>query len=245
MKVRKGIYYFEVAGAAGGNIVEGIGGKGGVSKEVYEISHSTTLFIYIGGSGESTPERIVNKQNYGGYNGGGNDGHDRGGGGGATDIRSLLGNETKQLNSRLIVAGGGGGGHYDGKQNVNSGGDGGGINGTTGGAYYSNYSCYGSIDSSVCPSGSSAPGRFGVGRSGGGGGWWGGGSKSGCGGGGGSGFLGKPLNSYQKISSTIVGSNDGNGYAIISLIKIFQPSKQSGSFLHFKIVCFVIFINIS
>ena len=246
LRVRKGIYYFEVAGASGGYIVEGIGGKGGISKGVYAIPQSTTLYVYVGGSGESTPERIVTKANNGGFNGGAKGGQDRGGGGGATDIRTQFGDTEEQLKSRLIVAGGGGGGHYDSDQNVNSGRDGGGINGTSGGRSGSGrLACYGSFNASICPTiFDERSGSFGFGYWGGGGGWWGGGSVSGCGGGG-SGYLGNPINSYQKITSTNVGANEGNGYAIISLIKIIgQTSQRPISFVHFKIFS-CIFLDLS
>lgn len=107
-----GMYRFKVYGAQGGyRSVSGNGGKGGYAQGILELSSSTNLFIYVGGSG-----------NNGGFNGGGLRDHDLPGGGGASDIR--IG--TDSLYARVIVAGGGG---SDGAAN-RQGGAGGGETGT-------------------------------------------------------------------------------------------------------------------
>lgn len=107
-----GLYRLKVYGAQGGyRSISGNGGKGGYAEGILELSSSTNLFIYVGGSG-----------NNGGFNGGGLRDHDLPGGGGGSDIR--IG--TDSLYARVIVAGGGG---SDGAAN-RAGGVGGGTTGT-------------------------------------------------------------------------------------------------------------------
>ena len=91
------------------------GAKGGYVKGNIELDQGETIYIYVGGQGDSNGN--------GGYNGGGNVGvsepinHERNdGGGGATDVRLVSGlwNNKTSLNSRIMVAAGGGGANNDG-----------------------------------------------------------------------------------------------------------------------------------
>ena len=110
-----GTYKLEVWGAQGGtgyssSGVGKAGGKGGYSVGTISLSSSTTLYIVVGGSGNTT-----NVTHSGGYNGGGANtlwsGYAGGSGGGATHIATasgLLRNLSGNKQSILIVAGGGG-----------------------------------------------------------------------------------------------------------------------------------------
>lgn len=108
----KATYQIELWGAKGGGTN---GGKGGYVKGNIELDQGETIYIYVGGQGDSNGN--------GGYNGGGNVGvsepinHERNdGGGGATDVRLVSGlwNNKTSLNSRIMVAAGGGGANNDG-----------------------------------------------------------------------------------------------------------------------------------
>lgn len=157
-----GTYKFECWGAQGGNSTyhNTTGGKGGYSSGLYTISKTTSVFIYVGGMG-NTGSYAVN----GGWNGGGGvtnsyntggDGNHLGTGGGATDI-SLIGGECSldqnyryvrtenSYKSRIIVAGGGGGAE--------------GKNGTAGGG------TTGINDSNQCAATQNAAGRIDYGSS--------------------------------------------------------------------------------
>ena len=163
-----GQYKLEVWGAQGGgsqvdgNSSLGVGGKGGYSYGTVSLNKNDTLYIYVGGQGETSGTNNNTKAE-GGFNGGGSawgssSGDPAGGGGGATDIRI----NTDSLYARVIVAGGGGGGGEDSE----IGGYGG---GTTGG----------SSGSGTAGSASGPTGYFGIGGhtdydgGGGGGGWYG------------------------------------------------------------------------
>ena len=93
----KGSYKIECWGAQGGyRSSTTYGGKGGYSTGVLNLTKKTTLYVYVGGSG-----------NTGGTNGGFNGGGKRqtyNGGGGASDVRI----SQDSLYARVIVAGGGG-----------------------------------------------------------------------------------------------------------------------------------------
>jgi hypothetical protein len=97
IELKKGKYKLEVWGAQGGyRSSETYAGKGGYSSGTITLKKTTTLYVYVGGSG-----------NTGGTSGGFNGGGMRktyNGGGGATDIR--VGQTS--LYARVIVAGGGG-----------------------------------------------------------------------------------------------------------------------------------------
>lgn len=98
-----GTYTLECWGAQGGYRSNASrGGKGGYSIGTISISQSTTLYINVGGSGNSVSS-ATNNIYPGGFNGGGYR-YGYKGGGGATDVR--IGNNS--LYSRVIVAGGGG-----------------------------------------------------------------------------------------------------------------------------------------
>lgn len=108
----KATYQIELWGAKGGGTN---GGKGGYVKGNIELDQGETIYIYVGGQGDSNGN--------GGYNGGGNVGvsepinHERNDGvGGATDVRLVSGlwNNKTSLNSRIMVAAGGGGANNDG-----------------------------------------------------------------------------------------------------------------------------------
>ena len=108
-----GVYKLEVWGASGGDSdIVSFGGKGGYSKGYYSMKKGETIYIYVGGEGNTS----TSGSSAGGYNGGGDGaigsyGQPVGGGGGATDIRTISGdwNNEDSLNSKIIVAGGGGG----------------------------------------------------------------------------------------------------------------------------------------
>ena len=204
-----GTYKLEVWGAQGGDGDSvSFGGKGGYSKGYYSMKKGETLYIYVGGEGNSS----INGSTDGGYNGGGagivgNGRTPAGGGGGATDIRTISGdwNNSDSLDSRIIVAGGGGGAGtwYTGPSYNFSGGAGGGENGTSGKGYSSEGNIAG-IGGSQTAAGyasgySYTRGSLGIGGNGqnksssaggGGGGYYGGGGAYCAGAGGGSGYIG-------------------------------------------------------
>ena len=92
-----GRYRLEVWGAQGGYINSSTyGGKGGFSTGELTLAKETTLYVYVGGAGNTSGQN-------GGFNGGGKR-KTRNGGGGATDIRV----GADDLYARVIVAGGGG-----------------------------------------------------------------------------------------------------------------------------------------
>ena len=105
----RGSYKLEAWGAQGGNDGKK-GGHGGYASGVFTITGDTTVYIVIGGAGQSSCGGTG-----GGYNGGGNSGSygSSGAGGGATHfatatglLKDLKGNKA----AVLLVAGGGGGG---------------------------------------------------------------------------------------------------------------------------------------
>lgn len=181
-----------------------------------------------------------------GYNGGGY-GYNGPNGGGATDIRLISGawDNLDSLKSRIIVAGGGGGDEWG----YSNGGAGGNLIGGTGTPGYTNNGqryCYGGSQHS----GGSGyiNGSFGCGGCSnnddvggcGGGGYYGGGSNyySGGGGGGSSYAAGHPEcdTTYNKSHQKNItlqnvnykqGINNGNGYAIITALDIFNSHKNS------------------
>jgi len=212
-----GIYRLEVWGAQGGNSSSYTGGLGGYSAGTYTASGRVTLYIYVGGSGQS--DSRTNSGSYtwknGGYNGGGNSMSDggSGGGGGATDIRTGT-----DLSTRIIVAGGGGGAGWEsngfsggGFQGTSSSGTylapgfaGGGGSQTIGGQPAASFTAYNSI---IPTAGSLGQGGIGVGSSsgggaGGGGYYGGGGSGYSIGAGGGSGYIGG-VNSSNGVTKAM------------------------------------------
>ena len=117
-----GYYKIETWGAQGGAAkynTQYYGGNGGYSSGYINLSKGDTLYIYVGGQGNSvtgTTGSATVTANGNSYNGGGpasfyKSNSNGGGGGGATDIRLVSGawNNETSLNSRIMVAGGGGG----------------------------------------------------------------------------------------------------------------------------------------
>lgn len=243
----KGTYKLECWGAQGGyRSGSSYGGHGGYSVGTITLKKATTLYVYVGGSG-----------NTGGTSGGFNGGGKRStynGGGGASDIR--IGQDS--LYARVIVAGGGGSCGGSSK----AGGYGGGETGKTATSGYGSGGG-GGTQTAGGSGGSNNSGTFGAGGEGlyrksgyggaGGGGWYGGGGtypdSSGDddkGGGGGSGYVytsttatnyptGCLLNSayYLTEAKTIAGNvsmpstsgstetgHQGNGYVRITAIKV-------------------------
>ena len=126
-----GTYTLECWGAQGGyRSSSSYGGAGGYSIGTLSLTSKTTLYIYVGGSGNSVTSANSSGYYPGGFNGGGYRNTYKGGGG-ATDIR--IG--TDSLYSRVIVAGGGG---SDGSSSQ-SGGYAGGTSGARGSFGYGSY----------------------------------------------------------------------------------------------------------
>lgn len=185
-----GIYQIEAWGAKGGGST---GGNGAYTKGEIVLSKGKTLYLYVGGAGDSNGN--------GGFNGGGNAGSltaNNDGGGGATDIRIK-----DTLIDRIMVAAGGGGANANGSNTGGigiKGGAGGGITGIDGTSTISGMSGKGASQTSGGAAGKTtrAPGsdgKFGYGGvgvltvnkttpqssgSGGGGGYYGGGSGEAC-----------------------------------------------------------------
>ena len=237
-----GRYKLECWGAQGGNSNQsngtyGNGGKGGYSTGTLTLTQKTTIYIYVGGSGNSVTS-ASNSIYPGGFNGGGYR-YNYKGGGGATDIR--IGSAS--LYARVIVAGGGG---SDGSPNY-SGGYAGGVSGTRGnfgcgsygygGSQTASYSSLSAINSQgTTNSSSNCAAGFGFGGFGcyyasgyggaGGGGWYGGqgtypdgsGDDDG-GGGGGSGYV------YTSSSA----SNYPQGCLLNSSYYLSDASNLSGN----------------
>lgn len=239
----KGTYKLECWGAQGGysssnsGIEVGMGGKGGYSTGTLTLTQKTTIYIYVGGSGNSVTS-ASNSIYPGGFNGGGYR-YNYKGGGGATDIR--IGSAS--LYARVIVAGGGG---SDGSSGY-SGGYAGGVSGARGnfgcgsygygGSQTASYSSLSAINSQgTTNSSSNCAAGFGFGGFGcyyasgyggaGGGGWYGGqgtypdgsGDDDG-GGGGGSGYV------YTSSSA----SNYPQGCLLNSSYYLSDASNLSGN----------------
>ena len=132
-----GTYTLECWGAQGGyRSSSSYGGAGGYSIGTLSLSSKTTLYIYVGGSGNSVTSANSSGYYPGGFNGGGYRNTYKGGGG-ATDIR--IG--TDSLYARVIVAGGGG---SDGSSSQ-SGGYAGGTSGARGSFGYGSYGYGGNL----------------------------------------------------------------------------------------------------
>ena len=87
---KKGYYKLEVWGASGGDGGPNSGGKGGYSSGVVHLNANETLYVVVGGKGNSLSNAAGTA--FGGYNGGGDAAGKTnkivGSGGGATDIRT-------------------------------------------------------------------------------------------------------------------------------------------------------------
>jgi len=186
-------------GGAGAPPLAGVGGKGGYSAGVYNTTAATTLFIYVGGKGQSnntSGTAVVTAP--GGWNGGGGgfsgtgSTNYKGGGGGGSDVRTTQ--NTTYANRIIVAGGGGGGGGATSTGFVGSGGNGGGTLGADGvlGASQTNHNGKGGTQTAggaggVYGTSVGAAGGFGMGgdggsisgnsfpAGGGGGGWYGGG----------------------------------------------------------------------
>ncbi len=104
-----GIYKLQVWGASGGYRNDSsLAGRGGYTSGNIALQQGDSVYVYVGGSGNSV-KQAVNNIYQGGYNGGGYR-YGYPGGGGATDIRFISGrwDDRTSLLSRVIVAGGGG-----------------------------------------------------------------------------------------------------------------------------------------
>lgn len=246
-----GRYRLEVWGAQGGyRSSSTYGGKGGFSTGELTLEEATTLYVYVGGAGNTG-------KTSGGFNGGGKR-STYNGGGGATDIR--VGKD--DLYARVIVAGGGGSDGASSKTGMYGGGESG---GTATESYGSGGG--GGTQTAGGAGGNSNPGTFGQGGEGlyrssgyagaGGGGWYGGGGSypdgSGDddrGGGGGSGWVwtgsnaptGFLLSAAHQLSnaSTKAGNTSftgptgssetghtGDGYARITVLELFPQGPDT------------------
>lgn len=220
----------EAWGAQGGiDSSPASGGLGGYSKGMLNVSPGSTLFVYVGGQGQSGGD--VDRNNAGGWNGGGNGGYDNsdqtkngGGGGGASDVR--FGGQA--LGNRVIVAGGGGGSALGG-----AGGNGGGTIGANGGNYNLGglggtqseggtgaMTSRGATNGSLGLGGNGSTNQNAWGSAGGGGGYYGGAGGTSTtdhpngwafGGGGGSSYIGG-----VTAGSTTEGQRSGNGRILIT-----------------------------
>ncbi|MGN1337145.1 MAG: cadherin-like beta sandwich domain-containing protein [Candidatus Coprovivens sp.] len=216
-----GIYDIEAWGAQGGHRGGNNGGLGGYTNAKMYLVKGEKLYIYVGGSGNTTS----NDGKYKGYNGGGYvpGYYEYGGiyretlniyGGGASDIRY----NGSSLYNRVVVAGGGGSvGAYG-----NAGGVGGGL---TGGYGAGGYGALGTPGTQNSPGGGGLSGSFGTGGNGyvanggyggaGGGGWYGGGGSTvdgsgddDRGGAGGSGFVWNESSSVNAPEGYIPGDKN-------------------------------------
>ena len=247
---------FSVTAGAGGNAANGAGGftaggsgqtggTGGTVTGRLTVSGGSTLNIYVGGQGTSSPAQAGKVIGTGGWNGGGNawtwdcgSNMRSGTGGGASDIR--VGGTA--LAHRVVVAGGGGGGgstdcNGNGAFFDTGGAGGSGVNGQGGnGRSTVTYTMFGTGATqsqagnfngwSSGGTGNSCSGALGLGGptageqlwgGGGGGGYFGGGCAKSGGGGGGSSWV----NLASVTNTTYSSTNTGNG--VITLTYLAAP----------------------
>ena len=201
-------------------LVGGYGGEassqGGRSAEVVsslKVTPRETLYVEVGGNGQTGAEGGA-----GGFNGGAAGGNGAGGGGGASDVRLKPRSEGLADDTRLIVAAGGGGGAGEGEEVGGAGGDAessggtstggneGGGPGTGGGGGGGGLGC--SVSGTGGELGAGGVGGNGFSTNGGGGGgggyYGGGGGGGGCGSGGGGGGGGSSLVSGLSLVTTAV-----------------------------------------
>lgn len=218
-------------------------GGGGTSTGTLTIEDDTTIYINVGGCGETYTGTSTNSRT-GGYNGGGSANAYGGVGGGATHIATKSGLLSSLVNDKdkvIIVAGGGGGSCYYGTNYYGNGGVGG---GTTGGAGLSNgsantaYAGQGATQTAGGAAGKNSTrkgtaGSFGQGGSNtsgtssyasaaGGGGWYGGGAGSNqeAGGGGGSGYVNPDFLTDASTSQGSMTSTYSNGSVTITVVEL-------------------------
>lgn len=198
--VPAGVYSVHVVavGGRGGSETSAVGGQAGEAIGDIAVTPNQTLYVEVGGDGESLGEG-----GEGGFNGGGNGG---GGGGGASDVRTEPASALLSLESRLIVAGGGGGAGSSGPSGVGGNGGAAGEDGGTSESYAGGGKGTlgeGGKGAEGCePAGTGTDGIFGEGGDGGYS-----GVESGPGGGGGGGYYG----GGGGGGACIVGSSGGGG----------------------------------
>jgi hypothetical protein len=221
-------------GCPRGSYYQSNGGKGGFSRGILTLAEATSVFLFVGATGECAYGYSINVQGTFGGGGPSNTGYDTNNacsGGGGTDIRV----EGVALQNRVIIAGGGGGASSFGGNW--SGAAGGGENGGAGQGAHGD--CYAGGGGSQTAGGASelwnsaAVGELGLGGDatwhdggGGDGGFFGGGSGAGCvlSGGGESGFVFTKPNSNVNLDPkyflidawTEAGERTGNGEIRIS-----------------------------
>ena len=205
------------------------GGKGGYSTGNLSVTAGSTVYVYVGGQGQSyaSCQTRMNGASYaGGWNGGGTGQYRLSGcgGGGASDVRY---GGTSTSDRKIIAGGGGGGGNAANSIQLSNGGAGGGVSAQTmaNSTQFSNRTPGAAATQSSGNSngiGSNGNQNFG---GGGGGGYYGGGTgNNSTGGGGGSGYIGG-VSSGTTIAGnasmpdpdggTMTG-REGNGLVVIS-----------------------------
>jgi len=207
------------------------GGKGGYATGNLSVTAGNTVYVYVGGQGESFESCNTYMKNLpvneGGWNGGGDSygGTWPGtGGGGASDVRY---GGTSISNRKIVAGGGGGGGNSGNATQISNGGAGGGSSGQT----MSNTTQYsnrtpgtGATQSSGNSNGIGSTANQNL-SGGGGGGYYGGGiGNNSTGAGGGSGYIGG-VSSAETIAGNLTIPNPdggtmtgraGNGLVVIS-----------------------------
>ena len=219
-----GTYKLEVWGAQGGSATDVYsGGYGGYSIGYVNLNLNDTLYINVGGTGQTATS--FNRFVEGGYNGGGSAKNNNRGcryslnssGGGATHIATTSGLLSTLENNKdqiLIVAGGGGGGTYCNTVNYGTGGSAGGVKGQDGynlsaHAVANTYGLGATQTAAGCNNENKLCGSFGLGYDynfnlsqysvGGGGGFYGGGGSRISGAGGGSSYIGNSFLSNKAM----------------------------------------------
>lgn len=202
-EVPSGVHDLRVrlVGGSGGES-GGIGGRSAEVVDSLKVIPGQTLYLEVGGNGQTAAEG-----GGGGFNGGAAGGNGAGGGGGASDIRLSPRSEGLAVDTRLVLAAGGGGGAGDGEEAGGAGGDAesggetstggnvGGGPGTSGGAGSGGIGCSQAGTSGELGAGGEGGAGFSTNSGGGGGGglYGGGGGGGGCGSGGGGGGGGSSL----------------------------------------------------
>ena len=218
-------------------------GGGGTSTGTYTIDEDTTIYINVGGCGDTYTGTSTSSRT-GGYNGGGSANSYGGVGGGATHIATrsgLLASLSSNQANVIIVAGGGGGSAYYGSNYYGNGGSGGGTSGAAGlsnGSANTTYAGQGGNQTAGGAAGTNSTrkgtaGSFGQGGSNtsgtssyasaaGGGGWYGGGAGSNqeAGGGGGSGYVNTTLLTNASTTQGALTSTYSNGSCSIEVIEL-------------------------
>ena len=208
------------------------GGKGGYATGDLSVTAGNTVYVYVGGEGESNPcdsracgsgtQGIKN----GGFNGGGASQASCGGsgGGGASDVRY---GGTSISNRKIVAGGGGGGGNPANGTQLSNGGAGGGTAGETmanSTQFYNRTPGTGATQSSGNSNGTGSQANQNL-SGGGGGGYFGGGTGgNSTGGGGGSGYIGGVTSSTTIAGNASMPDPDGgtmtgredNGLVVIS-----------------------------